>query len=132
MTLTLEQRDHLLSFLPDYPTKATGRPRADVRQIFEAIVWVLESGARWQDLDKYRFGVSYRVPLGCCHRYFQEWVASGVWERAWQSVAQEMEEEEHLRLVESFIDGSFVPAKKGGTASVTPTKAKAVRVPTCG
>lgn len=121
MTLTLEQRDRLLSFLPDYPGKATGRPRAEVRQIFEAVVWVLESGARWQDLDKYRFGVSYQT----CHRYFQEWVASGVWERAWKSVAQEMEEDERLKLVESFVDGSFVPAKKGGTASATPTGGRA-------
>lgn len=122
MTLTIEQRDHLLSFLPTYPTKATGRPRADIKQVFHAIVWILEAGARWQDLDKYRWGVSYQT----CHRYFQEWVINGIWQRAFASVAQEMEEEDRLKLTESFIDGSFVLAKKGGTKSATPTRAKAV------
>ena len=31
-----------------------GRPRADDRLVFEGILWVLKTGARWQDLpEKY-------------------------------------------------------------------------------
>jgi len=36
------------------------------------ILWVLESGARWEDIDKRQYA-SYQT----CHRYFQEWVKSG-------------------------------------------------------
>jgi transposase len=110
MTLTIEQRDQLLEILPRYEEKATGRKRANIEQVFYAILWVLESGARWSDIDKYKFGVSYQT----CHRYFQEWVQNGLWRNAWQILAQDMQDENVLKLSESFVDGSFVLAKKGG------------------
>jgi len=109
MTLTIEQRDQLLAMLPHYESKPTGRKRSNLKQVFYAILWVLESGARWSDIDKYKFGVSHQT----CHRYFEEWVQKGIWQKAWQTLAQEMEDERLLKLSESFVDGSFVRAKKG-------------------
>ena len=82
---------------------------------------VLESGARWEDIDKYRYA-SYQT----CHRYFQEWVQSGVFQNAVETLVKEGESESLLKLHESFVDGSFVPAKKGALRLVTVTKAKAV------
>ena len=108
MNLTIRQRDRLLAVLPKYEQKPTGRPRADVVRVFLGILWVLQSGARWEDIDKYKFA-SYQT----CHRYFQEWVRSGVFEKALAALVQDAENEGWIKLHESFIDGSFVAAKKG-------------------
>ena len=52
MNLNLEQRDRLRAILPHYEQKSTGRKRADTVPVFEGILWLLTSGARWEDIDK--------------------------------------------------------------------------------
>ena len=105
---TLEQKARLLAILPSYPAKGNGRPRADVVQVFLGIVWVRVTGARWEDIDKQRY-----ASRQTCQRYFAEWVTAGVFEKALLTLAQELEEHGLLKLHESFIDGTFVEAKKG-------------------
>jgi transposase len=112
MNLTIEQRDRLRAILPQYEAKATGRKRADTVQVFEGILWLLTSGARWEDIDKRRYA-SYQT----CHRYFQEWVQAGVFQKALEALVREMEDAGLLKLHESFLDGCFVPAKKGALRS---------------
>jgi transposase len=112
MNLTIEQRDRLRDILPQYEQKPTGRKRADLLKVFEAIVWVLTSGARWEDIDKKKYA-SFQT----CHRYFQEWVQTGVFQRALLNLAEELEDQGLLQLHESFLDGCFVPAKKGAMRS---------------
>ena len=121
MKLTIEQRDRVRAILPQYPEKPVGRKRADILKVFEGILWVLESGARWEDMDKKRFA-SYQT----CHRYFQEWVQSGVFQNALETLVKAAESENLVQLHESFVDGSFVRAKKGALRSATATRAKAV------
>lgn len=113
LDLTLEQKQRLLALLPTYPDKGNGRPRADTTRVFLGILWVLVSGARWEDLDKRRF-----ASRQTCQRYFAEWVQTGVFDRALLALARQMEDEGLLKLHESFIDGTFVEAKKGGKRSV--------------
>ena len=112
MNLTIEQRDRLRAILPIYEQKATGRKRADTLQVFEGILWLLTSGARWEDIDKKKYA-SYQT----CHRYFQEWVQAGVFQKALETLCQELEDAGLLNLHESFLDGCFVPAKKGAMRS---------------
>jgi transposase len=121
MNLTVEQRDRLRAVLPQYEQKPLGRRRADPVRVFEGILWVLETGAQWEKLDKHTFGVSYQT----CHRYFQEWVADGVFERALTELVRGSEDAGLLRLHESYVDGSFVRAKGGATSSATATRARA-------
>ena len=108
VNLTIEQRDRIRAILPQYKTKTTGRKRADTVQVFEGIVWLLVSGARWEDIDKKKYA-SYQT----CHRYFQEWVKAGVFQNALLALCAELEDKKLLDLSESFLDGCFVPAKKG-------------------
>jgi transposase len=108
MNLTIEQRDRLRAILPQYESKSVGRKRADPVQVLEGILWLLTSGARWEDIDKQKYA-SYQT----CHRYFQEWVRLGVFEQALEFLCRELEDKALLDLRESFLDGCFVPAKKG-------------------
>ena len=121
MNLTIEQRDRLLAILPHYDEKPVGRKRADVVKVFLGILWVLESGAKWTDLDKRKYA-SFQT----CHRYFQEWVEDGTFERALETLVRDAEDDGLLALHESFMDGSFARAKKGAMKSGFATKAKAV------
>lgn len=108
LNLTLEQRDRLLEILPTYQSKPVGRKRCDIVAVFLGIVWVLVSGARWEDIDKKRY-----ASRQTCQRYFSQWVQEGVFQRALEALVQELEEQGLLQLHESFIDGSLVEAKKG-------------------
>lgn len=75
---------------------------------------MLRTGARWRDLPS-RYP-SYQT----CQRRFQQWVRTGVLERVLHALASALLEQGRIALSEAFIDGTFVPAKRGG-AAVGPT-----------
>src|SRR3974390_844845 len=80
----------------------------DARRMLNGVLWILRTGAPWQDLPP-RYG-----PYQTAHRRFQNWVRSGVIEKILLALAQHLKEAGGLDLKESFVDGTFVPAKKGG------------------
>jgi transposase len=88
-------------------TTKRGRPRVSDRLILDGILWILKTGAQWNELpDKY-------PPYQTCHRRFQEWVRSGVLAELLRVLAQDMEARGGISLEECFIDGTFSSAKKG-------------------
>ena len=106
--------------LPEYkPSPKGGRKRKGNREVFEGIAWVLRSGARWQDLPK-----AYPSPTTCWRR-LQEWEEQGLWLKIWRKFLSELDERSQLEWEETFADGSFAPAKKGGSASARPNAARA-------
>lgn len=113
--LTNKQWAKIAPFLdePRYLSRK-GRRRISNRQCFEGILWVLRSGARWNDLPPW-----YPSPSTCWRR-LQEWEERGVWVKAWRSFLAELDEKGLLKWAETFADGSFAPAKKGGSASERP------------
>ncbi|MFN4260786.1 MAG: transposase [Gemmataceae bacterium] len=49
--LTDEQWRRIAPYLPQHPPSPKGgRPRADDRECLEGLLWLLRSGARWQDI----------------------------------------------------------------------------------
>jgi transposase len=123
MDLTEEQWKVIGTILPKDPVRSDrrGRPWSDRRTVFNGILWILRTGAPWQDLPE-RYGKYQTV-----HRRFQNWVRSGVMEKVLLAIAQDLLERGGLDLRECFIDGTFVPAKKGGFRSDRPNAAKAPR-----
>jgi transposase len=113
--LTDRQWDKINPHLPK-PKKSRkgGRPRADDRACFEGILWILRSGARWQDLPR-EFPSS-----STCWRRLSDWEEAGVWLNIWRIFLGELDEQGRLDWEETFADGSFAPAKKGATASEKP------------
>jgi transposase len=121
MDLTDQQWQVIETILPPDRVRPDrrGRPWSDRRRVLNGILWILRTGAPWQDLPD-RYGAYQTV-----HRRFQNWVRSGVLEQVLLAVAQDLKDRGGLDLRECFIDGTFVPAKKGGVASGKPSGARA-------
>ncbi len=103
--LTDAQWEQIMLHLP--PPKVMGRPRADDRTTLDGILWMLRSGARWCDLPK-EYGSATTV-----WRRLRAWEAAGVWESVWRATLASLDAAGKLEWAQAFLDGSFVPAKKG-------------------
>ncbi len=69
-----------------YPPAATGRPRADLRRVLDAIIYRMRSGVQWNQLPR---------QLGACstvHGWFQRLVADGVLCEIWAELVRECNE----------------------------------------
>jgi transposase len=123
MDLTDEQWETVETILPEDPVRddGRGRPWSERRIVLNGVLWILRTGAPWKDLPP-RYG-SYQT----AHRRFQNWVRSGVMESLLLTLAQHLKDAGGLDLKECFVDGTFVPAKKGGDTSEKPSGARAPR-----
>ena len=59
--------------LPENPNPKDGQPRMDSRKAMEAILYVLRTGCKWEDLPS------------LIHCRLQEWRKTGVFDRMWQT-----------------------------------------------
>ena len=121
MDLTDEQWEVLEPLIPDPPRRADGRgrPWRDPRDVLDAILWVLRTGAPWHDLPE-RY-----PPYQTCHRRFQRWIEQGVLDEILRALAEDLRDRGGLDLSECFIDGTFVGAKKGEDQWERPSGARA-------
>ena len=123
MDMTDEQWRLLEPVIPKPPRRSDGRgrPWRDTREVLNGILWILRTGARWKDLPN-RYP-SYQT----CHRRFQQWVEDGTIEKILRALAEDLEERGKIDLSEAFIDGTFAPARKGGSASGKRRRARGPR-----
>jgi len=120
LKLTDEQWNKLEKLLPKpRVSKKGGSSWADNRSVFEGILWILRTGAPWQDLPS-----EYPSPSTCWRR-LRPWEEQDVWVTAWRAFLSELDEKEQLDWSESFVDGSFAPAKKGALSSAKPRGGRA-------
>ena len=87
-----------------------GAPRSDSRKVLEGILWIIKTGARWKDLPTNAGFPSYQT----CHRWFQRWVKSGLFYDIVRQLVTHLRDEGSIDLTETFIDGTYVDAQKGG------------------
>jgi len=120
MDIKDEQWEIVKPLLPKPARRADGRgrPRSNDREILNGILWILRTGARWQDLPE-RY-----PPYQTCHRRFQEWVRAGAFEAILRAMIKDVKERGKLDLTECFIDGTFVIAKKGAEGWERPSGAR--------
>ena len=104
--------------LPVVRADGRGRPWKPARLVFDAILWVLRTGAPWRELPKEY--PSYQT----CHRRFQQWVRNGTLERILSAFGDALALGEAR---EAFIDGSYAKAKKGGHVSAAVAQEKRPR-----
>ncbi len=110
--LTDEQWEKIRPLIPPRPPRQKGgRPPAPDRACLEGILWVLKTGARWRDLPE-----EYPNPSTCWRR-LRDWHEAGVLKDMWRAFLSELDAEGILDWEESFVDATFIPAKKGARPS---------------
>lgn len=92
----------------------TGRPPRDRRQVFDGVLWILNTGAPWRDLPA-EFG-----PWSTAWTSFDTWNHNGTLAKALERLRSQFEIDSNLWC----IDGTIVRAHKcsaGGGKKGTPT-----------
>ena len=106
--LTDEQWNLISDLFSDPPPSPLGgRPRASARACFEAIAWILRTGARWKDLP------AHFPSYPTCWRRLKQWTESGLFRKAWSRLINQLDREGRVDRSESMADGTFSSAKKG-------------------
>jgi transposase len=79
--------EKLEKLIPQYKKSPRGgRPRVDLRQVMNGILYVLRTGCQWKMMPaEYGSGST-------CHRYFQEWEKAGVFRQLWKIIVIEYDE----------------------------------------
>ena len=123
MELTNEQWNRIEPIIASLtPIKdPRGRKPRDPREVMNGILWILRTGAPWKDLPQ-RY-----PPYQTCHRWFQQWVRDGIFQRIAQELVEDLYERGQIDIREAFIDGCFAPAKKGVLLLARQIAAKAPR-----
>ena len=117
--LTDGQWERVAPHLPVHaPSPKGGRPREDDRECLEGLLWLLRSGARWQD-------TTVELASGStCWRRLQEWAVAGVLEAVQTALVEDLAELGELDFDALFADATFIRAKKGATTSGKPRSAR--------
>jgi len=97
--LSEEQWAAIEVLIPEAPRRADGRgrPWRSNQEVMNGVLWIVRSGARWQDLPE-RF-----PPYQTCHRRFQQWVRSGVITNVLETLAQDLQQRGGFDLSECFV-----------------------------
>jgi len=92
-----------------------GRKPVPTRQVLEAVLWILNTGAQWHMLPQCY--PNYKT----VHRRFQNWCRNEVLRGILTDVANELRDRGAIDEEECFIDATFAMAKGGG-AEIGPTR----------
>jgi putative transposase len=101
--------EQMEAFLPKYDESTKGgRPRANLRDVADAIYYRLRTGCQWKAIP------SALAPGSTAHQYFQEWLAAGVFELLWQEALFDYDQVVGLDLRWQCVDGAMTKAPLGG------------------
>jgi transposase len=121
MDLTDAQWDAIKGSFPKKELKAPGsmggRPWRSAREVLDGVLWILRTGAPWAYLP------TRYPPYQTCHRRFQRWVKDGVMTRILTQLRKDLCERGGIEDIEGFIDGTYVPAKRGASVSANAEQA---------
>jgi transposase len=114
------QWERIASLLPEHPRSPKGgRPWADDRECLEGILWLLRTGARWQDIP-------VDLPSGStCWRRLRDWAGEEILQDIHTILIEELDDLGKIDLDELLSDATFIRAKKGGLMWEKPRLAKA-------
>jgi transposase len=97
------------------PDGRPGRKPVPARQVLDAVLWILNTGAQWHMLPQCY--PNYKT----VHRRFQQWCQQEVLRAVLTDLANALREQGDIDERECFIDATFASAKGGGD-DIGPTK----------
>jgi transposase len=124
MRLSDEQWERIREHFPEenIPDGRPGRKPVPARQILDAVLWILNTGAQWHMLPQCY--PNYKT----VHRRFQQWCRSEVLRDALTALANTLREQGDIDESESFIDATFASAKGGGQGIGKTKRGKGVKI----
>src|SRR3989475_1669291 len=108
--LTNEQWERIRNHFPEehIPDGRPGRKPIPTRCVFEAVLWILNTGAQWHMLPQ-----SY-PNYKSVHRRFQAWCGDEILRRVVTGVFNELRHRGVVGEKERFLDAALLMAKGGG------------------
>ena len=94
---------------PEKPDKTIGRPIVPFRKVLDGILYVLRTACQWKMLPKEEYGSG-----STCHRRFQEWTLSKVFEKLWIRLLQVYNGLRGIRWRWLPLDSVSIKAPLGG------------------
>lgn len=103
----------LISDLASLPGKSTGRHRVNQREAFNACLYILSTGCRWNDLP-HDFGVSD----SSAYRYLSTLKRRKILTKIFDRLKGKAERQGKIRLNNCYLDASVVKSKRGAKDTV--------------
>jgi len=107
--LTDEQWACLKDLLPEPSPR--GRPRSDLREVLNAIFWLVRTGAPWRDLPE-RYG-----PWQTVYEWFNRWRRDGTWDRMLQSLQIRLDRQGRIEWDLWCVDGTTIRASRAAAGA---------------
>jgi len=122
--LSDEQWERIREYFPEenIPEGRRGRKPVPTREVLEAVLWILNTGAQWHMLPQ-----SY-PNYKTVHRRFQQWCERQILRDVLTKLANALREQGEIDESESYIDATFASAKGGGDEIGKTRRGKGVKI----
>jgi len=105
-SLSDEQWSVIQELMDWTPPTERGKPRANLRKVWNSIFYILTRGCRWADLPSDR---SIYAARATAHQWLLQWQHLGVFDRVLSGLLQLAAKRKKIDLTHILVDGSFSP-----------------------
>jgi transposase len=119
--LTDEQWEKLEPLLPPQKPR-TGRPSKDHRTVINGILWIIKTGAPWEDLPE-----RYGSPKTVSSRLYR-WRKAGIWDKVLAELQRQGDTLGEVQWTIHYVDGTVVRAHQSAAGAKRGTQ-KSPRTP---
>ena len=106
--LTDAQWNLIYKYMEWTPPLQRGTPRADIRKVWNSILYILTHGCRWSDIPK----STHYAYKSTAHRWMKKWYKEGIFDRVLSSLLQQGVASGLIDLSTLLVNGSFPPCAR--------------------
>ena len=121
--LTEDQWEYIKCFLPSQPR--VGRKRAEDRKTINGILYVLETGCKWEDMPR-----SYGSYVTAWRR-LKRWSEEGIWFKILCAICDTAYSTGKLSIDTVAVDSTLIDSKKAAISQITTVTREGRRQSSC-